>query len=237
MLEPAFNLPHTQLIYSRPQLNVLLSETVDLALAPCRMCFPVCNCGTGDNEGTCANDEEECCGNGPANGRELLEKNGADDDDKKDEKAGELDDVPELASCCKSKKIVAQVDEDEITEVPGPSSCCASTKVEGSSVVRAPACGGGCCAATGSGCCSGGVEGASEKVPTGPLRIRTGGLGVVVCGPGEMIVSCCVLSVLADYRRLTFQNQGELRNAVARVPLAKQARIGGIDLHSEHFAL
>jgi len=31
--------------------------------------------------------------------------------------------------------------------------------------------------------------------------------------------------------------QAEMRNAVARVPIAKQARVGGIDLHSEHFSL
>ena len=86
----------------------------------------------------------------------------------------EIDSLDDLPTCCG-----AQV--DSIHEIAEKSGCCSS------SAEKSTACG-GCCAGTGSGCCSGGVEGEKEQPKLGPLRIRTGGLGVVVCGPSSMIV-------------------------------------------------
>lgn len=148
----------------------------------------------------CSNDEEECCGSGkPGNGRELLEvyndvkveKYREDLDEKKEGGSiSEVEELPKVKSCCSSKATTLEIDPDEITELPLSSpSCCAPTPVAGrSNLVQAAACGGGCCAGTGTGCCSGGTEGVREKIEEGPLRIRTEGLAVLVCGPGEMIV-------------------------------------------------
>ncbi|KAL8283647.1 hypothetical protein RQP46_005442 [Phenoliferia psychrophenolica] len=201
----SFDLPHTQLLYMRPHLSSILKDTIGAALAPCGSCYPVCHCGED-------------------NGNELLgEKENDKDDDDEDvynEKDDSIDELPALAkSCCKPKPTPSSDDSDEISVLPdsaGPS-CCAPKREEGSSVVKPSACGGGCCAGTGSGCCGGGVEGADEKRETGPLKIRTDGLMVTVCGPGGMIA--------------------EMRNAVAGVPVAKQTRIGGISLHAEHFSV
>lgn len=33
------------------------------------------------------------------------------------------------------------------------------------------------------------------------------------------------------------RRQAELRNAVACIPLAKQVRIGGVEVHAEHYSL
>ncbi|KAK4705430.1 hypothetical protein P7C70_g764, partial [Phenoliferia sp. Uapishka_3] len=216
-----FDLPHTQLLYQRPQLFSIIQDTIGAALAPCGSCYPVCHCGEDNSDGMCANVEEECCGNGPANGRELLSEKSKDTNDDDDEQG----DLPKLEkkSCCKPSPPDSD-EEDEITVLPpsplaptGGASCCKPKAGAGSEVERKPQCGGGCCAGTGAGCCSGGVEGVGEKRETGPLKIRTDGLAVTVCGPGGMIA--------------------EMRNAVARVPMAKQARIGGITLHAEHFSV
>lgn len=158
----------------------------------------------------CSNDEEECCGTGkPGNGRELFEVVEEDDKEGKyrlDEKKegvsiSEVEELPIVKSCCSSKKATPSFDPDEITELPPSSpSCCAPTPVAGrSNLVKAAACGGGCCAGTGSGCCTGGTEGVRERIEEGPLRIRTEGLAVLVCGPGQMIVrSACLLCLTCD---------------------------------------
>lgn len=243
-------LPHTQLIYARPHLATIVHDTLAAALAPCGNCYPICRCGELGGDGICANDEEECCGgSGPANGRELFEKGEADE--KKGEKES-FESVPKLlggkGSCCSpavgTESTASQGDEDEILELVASSSsatpaCCSSKPRMGTEVGKAPACGGGCCASSGGGCCSGGVEGAGEPREAGPLRVRTGGMAVVVCGPGNMIVGGARGPTLelgnADMHSSI--SQAEMRNAVARVPIAKQARVGGIDLHSEHFSL
>ncbi|GAA5940446.1 hypothetical protein JCM1841_003053 [Sporobolomyces salmonicolor] len=219
----------TSIHFLRPQLSTVLKTTVDRALAPCGHCFPVCSCGEVNGDGCCAGEEEECVGGcgGVANGRELL----VDEDGEKlveqREKEGQQRAVATLKKGCCSAAAPAS-SSHEIAELPAsstpvsaaPPSCCTpaplSSGVEASS--RAPACGGGCCAGTGSGCCSGGVVqvGAQEKEAEGEvLRVRTGGLGVAVCGPRGMVA--------------------ELRNAVASIPLAKQVRIGGVEMHVEHF--
>ncbi|GAA5909913.1 hypothetical protein JCM5296_007438 [Sporobolomyces johnsonii] len=219
----------TSLHFLRPQLATVLKTTVDRALAPCGHCFPVCKCGEVNGDGCCAGEEEECVGGcgGVGNGRELL----VDQDDEKLAEKLEEDGQEAVPTgkkgCCAASP--ASSSSNEITELPRVSpasaaalpSCCTpaplSAGVEAS--FRAPACGGGCCAGTGSGCCSGGVVnvGAKENEAEegGILRVRTGGLGVVVCGPGGMVA--------------------ELRNAVASIPLAKQVRIGGVEMHVEHF--
>lgn len=147
-----------------------------------------------------------------------------------------MEELPKLlgGSCCRPP--AEEEEEDDITVIPGPSSCCSPRRGEGSEKVVPAACGGGCCAGTGSGCCSGGVEGAEEKEEEGPVRVRTGGLGVAVCGPGSMIVSSFFARCGTEADGAVCA-QAELRNVLARVPLAKQARIGGIDLHEEHFSL
>ena len=129
----------------------------------------MCYCGDASNggEGICINDEEECC-TGPADARDLVVE---DDEEKLVEKKA-IDSLDDLPTCCGAKKV------DE----PVKSGCCSSAAGEKVSQ------GGGCCAGTGSGCCSGGVEGEKDEPKSGPLRIRTGGLGVVVCGPSSMIV-------------------------------------------------
>ncbi|ORY89065.1 ferric reductase like transmembrane component-domain-containing protein [Leucosporidium creatinivorum] len=225
---PAFApLPHTQLIYARPHLASLVHDTLAAALAPCGNCYPVCRCGDIDGDGICANDEEECCGGpGPANGIELL--GGSSEDDEKKGEKDMIDEVQVLPksgkSCCSPTKGIdstTSTQDDDILELDPPSTstpaCCSSKPGKGVEAEKAPACGGGCCAGTGGACCSGGVEGVREPKEEGPVRVRTAGMAVVVCGPGNMIA--------------------EMRNAVARVPIAKQARVGGIDLHSEYFSL
>lgn len=57
----------------------------------------------------------------------------------------------------------------------------------------------------------------SEKTVRAGLDVRTGGLGVVVCGPKGMIA--------------------DVRNAVAAVPVSQAVKIGGIELHSETFGI
>ena len=155
-----------------------MTEVVDAALAPCGRCWPVCYCGEINKDGICGNDEEECC-TGPDDARDLLEKGEFKDDQEK-----LMEDLP---SCCGK----------EISEIPveilskTKESCCGSSilpidrKDIGSSNVSC----GGCCAQSGSNCCSGGTEGELEKKLAGPIRVRTGGLGVIVCGPSSMIVS------------------------------------------------
>lgn len=131
----------------------------------------------------CGNDEEECC-TGPGDARELMETDEEDETDEKKEKSS-LSDVAVLVGSKRSGSRCSPAgrEEEEIQVVP-VASCC-STKDLGVEVQKS----GGCCASTGKGCCSGKVEGKAEEHPDGPLRYRTGGLGVVVCGPAGMIVS------------------------------------------------
>ena len=134
-------------------------------------------------------------------------------DDEKDE----IDSLPALAqkagakSCCSKKASTLDVDTStldvdtisEITELPtvvnvGPSSCCGPTAV-GSSSTSKSGCGGCCSRTAGGGCCSGAIVGPAS--PAGgdrdeqdrqegkPLRVRTDGMAVIVCGPGNMVVS------------------------------------------------
>ncbi|GEM10411.1 ferric reductase transmembrane component [Rhodotorula toruloides] len=207
------------IIYIRPSLSSLITETVDRALAPCGHCFPVCRCGElaaardGGGAGMCANDEEECVGGcgGVGNARELVV-------DEKGEKEWKREGVEEPKSCCSKRKepdVVA--DTDEILELP------ALGVSDANQPIPSPA----CCAPSPSsrgGCCTGTLEESKDadedekdRVAGRPLRIRTGGLGVVVCGPGHMVA--------------------ELRNAVATIPLAKQVRIGGVEMHVEQYSV
>ena len=140
-----FDLPHTQVLYMRPHLASIVKDTIGAALAPCGSCYPVCHCGEDNGNGMCANDEEECSGNGPANGRELLSEKDKDDKDERDE----VDELPSLAkSCCKPSASLSSGDSDEISVIPdapsaGPT-CCAPKREEGSSIVKPSACGGSC---------------------------------------------------------------------------------------------
>ncbi|KWU45909.1 hypothetical protein RHOSPDRAFT_28557 [Rhodotorula sp. JG-1b] len=119
----------------------------------------------------------------------------------------------------------------EITELPptvvGPSSCCGPTLVGSSSAASRSGCGGCCSRTAGGGCCTGATVGPAS--PAGgdrdeqdrqegkPLRVRTDGMAVIVCGPSNMVA--------------------ETRNAVARIPLAKQVRIGGVACHVEQYSV
>lgn len=191
-------LPHTQLIYARPHLATLVHDTLAAALAPCGNCYPVCRCGELDGDGICANDEEECCGGpGPANGIELL-GGGSEGEDKKGEKDmfDEVQVLPKVTSCCSPRaptdSTASRDDDSDILELASSTSapaCCLSKPGKGVEAEKPPACGGGCCAGTGGACCSGGVEGVREPKQVGPVRVRTGGMAVIVCGPGNMIVS------------------------------------------------
>ncbi|KAM0754611.1 hypothetical protein T439DRAFT_309389 [Meredithblackwellia eburnea MCA 4105] len=232
------SLPHTQLIYMRPRLDHLVRETVGAALSPCGNCWPVCLCAERGGDDVCGNDEEKCCGGGGGSPGEVGETK--DEIDKLPSLSREMEGEKKKSCCATTSSSdlgsYSEKDEDEdITVIPGPSSCCSpkaiivhnnpssssSTSNPGSTARQVKfepaACGGGCCANTGARCCSGGVEGEREQRPTGPVRVRNGGLAVAVCGPGHMVA--------------------EMRNAVARVPLAKQVRIGGISLHTEHFSV
>lgn len=200
--------------YIRPSLSTLVTETVDRALAPCGHCFPVCRCGElaaargggAGEEGMCANDEEECVGGcgGIANARELVVDEGEKMEIEEKEKG---DEVGAPKSCCSSKRKPAAVnDVDEIVELPSidvsaanqpttSPSCCAPAPSARPSQPPTSSCGGCCSRTTGGGCCTGTLEGSKDadedekdRVAGRPLRIRTGGLGVVVCGPSHMVV-------------------------------------------------
>ncbi|BGP18698.1 hypothetical protein JCM10213_006261 [Rhodosporidiobolus nylandii] len=203
--------------------------------------------GAGGSGGDCANDEEECVGGcgGVASGRELLVPPVPEKAEEK-EPAGsccgtqpreDVEEKPEKQSYCRpsSRGSTASRDLDAITELPSfppfassgakqPNSCCAPAS---SSAAVKPSCGGCCSATAGGGCCTGATDGPADaldadederdRVEGRRLRIRRGGLGVVVCGPGNMVA--------------------EARNAVAAIPLAKQVRIGGVEGHVEHYSL
>jgi len=200
------------LSYSRPSLHTLVHDALDRALAPCGTCYPVCRCGElAGAGGECANDEEECIGGcgGVSSARELLERREDDEEEKggeDKEEGGEV--VPTLArqgGCCGSKGAGARVPGvDEIVELPSavPSSCCAPPRPSSAPALQgartSPSCGGCCARTTGGGCCTGVTEGPEsaaevdaderDRVEGSPLRVRTGGMGFVVCGPGNMVV-------------------------------------------------
>ncbi|KPV73505.1 uncharacterized protein RHOBADRAFT_54724 [Rhodotorula graminis WP1] len=231
------------LSYSRPSLRTLVHDALDRALAPCGTCYPVCRCGElAGAGGECANDEEECVGGcgGVASARELLDRREGEEEkgeggEEKEERRGEV--VPTLArqgGCCGSQSAASRARDatavDEIVELPSavPSSCCGPSSSTSFPPARAPPSCGCCCArTTGGGCCTGVTEGPAsaadvdaderDRVEGRPLRVRTGGMGFVVCGPGNMVA--------------------ELRNAVATIPLAKQARVGGITVHVEQYSV
>ncbi|TNY17662.1 putative ferric reductase transmembrane component [Rhodotorula diobovata] len=121
-------------------------------------------------------------------------------------------------------------DHDDIAELPPaaaaiPSSCCGPSS--SGPAPAAPSCGGCCARTTGGGCCTGATEGSPSGTDADaderdrragkPLRVRTGGLGVVVCGPGNMVAELC--------------------NAVAAIPVAKQVRVGGVSVHVEQYSV
>jgi hypothetical protein len=154
----------------------------------------------------CANDEEECVGGcgGIATARELVVDEGEKMEIEEKEKG---DEVGGPKSCCSSKRKPAAVnDADEIVELPSidvsaanqpttSPSCCAPAPSARPSRPPTSSCGGCCSRTTGGGCCTGTLEGSKDadedekdRVAGRPLRIRTGGLGVVVCGPGHMVV-------------------------------------------------
>lgn len=196
-------LPSTQLNYSRPLLSTLVQETVTAALAPCGRCWPVCYCGdaTKGGEGECVNEEGGCC-DGPGDGRELFEMGEEEEEEQKDLEKGEkgsiemgvreqLEMVPALGGgggCC------SPTSGDQILPSLPVKSCCApSSSASTSSAISKSS----CCVATGPGCCSGRTEGPQDPVPSGPLRVRTSGLMVLVCGPPTMIVCPLLISELA----------------------------------------
>ncbi|GAA5910102.1 hypothetical protein JCM8208_000956 [Rhodotorula glutinis] len=227
------------LSYSRPSLRAVVHDALDRALAPCGTCYPVCRCGElAGAGGECANDEEECVGGcgGVGSGRELLEGQEGEAEKGGDEKEQVGEVVPTLArqgGSCGSRGAEARVQgDDEIVELPSavPSSCCAPPPPSTTSFPPArtsPSCGGCCARTAGGGCCTGVTEGPDsaaevdaderDRVEGRPLRVRTGGMGFVVCGPGNMVA--------------------ELRNAVATTPLAKQVRVGGITGHVEQYSV
>ncbi|GAA5842101.1 hypothetical protein JCM9279_002787 [Rhodotorula babjevae] len=225
------------LSYSRPSLRAVVHDALDRALAPCGTCYPVCRCGElAGAAGECANDEEECVGGcgGVASARELLEGR---DGEKEEKDGGEKEQVGEVVptlgiqgGCCSGSGAASRAqDVDEIVEVRSavPSSCCAPPSTASYPPARtSPSCGGCCARTTGGGCCKGVIEGTSafeadaderDRVEGRPLRVRTGGMGFVACGPSNMVA--------------------ELRNAVASIPLAKQVRVGGITVHVEQYSV
>ncbi|GAA5882878.1 hypothetical protein JCM3774_001374 [Rhodotorula dairenensis] len=161
-----------------------------------------------------------------------------------DEKGIEIDTLPALTgnaglparngstkNCCSEKKN-STLESDtisEITEHPavGSSSCCGPQPPSGSASASKSGCGGCCSRTTGGGCCTGatlepvnparGDRDEQDRQEGKPLRVRTDGLAVIVCGPGNMVA--------------------ETRNAVAGIPLAKQVRIGGIACHVEQYSV
>ena len=173
---------------------------------------------TASTPGMCANDEEECVGGcgGVANARELVVDEEIDSEKKQqkdrggDDEKDEIDSLPALTqkagakSCCSKKASTLDVDTiSEITELPptvvGPSSCCGPTLVGSSSAASRSGCGGCCSRTAGGGCCTGATVGPAS--PAGgdrdeqdrqegkPLRVRTDGMAVIVCGPSNMVVS------------------------------------------------
>lgn len=160
----------------------------------------------------CANDEEECVGvwGGVGNARELVVGDEEKDVAEKGEKEEETVDAPK--SCCSKRKepVLATADADEILELPSLAvstanrptsspSCCAPSSSRPSQP-SASSCGGCCSRTTGGGCCTGTLEGSKDadedekdRAAGRPLRIRTGGLGLIVCGPGPMVVRPSVL--------------------------------------------
>ncbi|GAA5897312.1 ferric reductase family protein [Sporobolomyces salmoneus] len=207
--------PHTALSFSRPHLPSLLNDQLSRTLSPCSHCYPVCKCGETNVEGVCANEEEECVGScgGIGNGTELLF----------DTRGG---------GGAGSEGFVGGKSEkrgEDIEEENGKSkSCCCRPKstVGGQEIeVEEKKKSGGCCSSSESkearGCCStryppSVTQNSVREAPT-PLKVRNGGWSIVVCGPSRMT--------------------GELRNAVARIPIAKQVRVGGIDLHVEQYGI
>lgn len=198
--------PSTTLHYSRPVLSSLVRETVDRALAPCARCWPVCRCGDAGvlvgGGGECANDEEGCVGCGSGGGEEEKEVQ------EKEEEEGEK----KQGSCCAPPLSSSSMESlDAITELPSsppPKASCCSSSLSYPPTVTTPSCG-SCCtstsspAASGGGkgksaCCSGAVDGPADKLDADQderdrvegrrLKVRTGGLGVVVCGPRGMAV-------------------------------------------------
>lgn len=224
------------LSYARPSLPSLVHDALDRALAPCGTCYPVCRCGDLPGAavpGECANDEEECVGGcgGVASGRELLEEEKGGEGKVQEEVAAE-DAVPVLSrtqargGCCAGVRGAAASkeddgDHDDIAELPPaaaaiPSSCCGPSS--SGPAPAAPSCGGCCARTTGGGCCTGATEGppsgsdadADERDRRAgkPLRVRTGGLGVVVCGPGNMVVRFSSILALV----LSFSTNGPARH-------------------------
>lgn len=140
----------------------------------------MCRCGEIDGDGVCGNDEEECVGSGPGSGRDLL---------------GEMEIVElgredgEGKSCCggsRGKEMNERGESGEKLEVKEKTSCCGG-KGKDEKVLG----GGGCCSGSGS------ASGTRIQPVDGPIKLRTGGLGIVVCGPKGMIVSFLSLSSLS----------------------------------------
>ncbi|GAA5968004.1 hypothetical protein JCM3765_005572 [Sporobolomyces pararoseus] len=192
---------------TKPPITSILSDQISRLLSPCSHCYPVCRCG------------EQTIG---TNGRDG-ERNG---------EAGEgvcPNSEEECVGCCgNAQELLFDTrggtirNDDEIQEIgeKEPKSCSSGS---GGNREKEEETKTGCCSSKNDkqgGCCStsyppGGSD--VREVPT-PLRARAGsGMSVVVCGPRSMT--------------------GELRNAVASVPIAKQVRIGGIDLVVEHYSV
>ncbi|GAA6011233.1 hypothetical protein JCM11491_006768 [Sporobolomyces phaffii] len=205
--------PRTTLSFaSRPRVASVLADAVSRAVSPCAHCYPVCRCGDSNATGTCANGEEECVGSGDRTGTELLF-----DSRGRPSAAAAASDDDEIHAVSEADKFEAS-----------PCGCArpqSSTEKAGSVGEEKPQ--KGCCStAVGSqqqkGCCGSRYPpptttgGGVTEAPT-PLRVRSGGMAVIVCGPRSMT--------------------GELRNAVAGIPIAHQVRIGGVDLHVEQFGL
>lgn len=174
--------PHTTLTYSRPNLPSILSDQISKLLSPCSHCYPVCRCGDGEGQGVCSNEEEECVGGcgGVGNGTELLF----------DTRGGQLGE---------SGTREVEKNKDEIDELPEagkerPStSCCGGGDPRSRQITKGEK---SCCRSKGKGCCSSqyppqsnSTSSASVREAAGPLRVKNGGMSVIVCGPVRMTVS------------------------------------------------
>jgi len=172
--------PNSTLSFTRPHLPSILDDQISRILSPCSHCYPVCKCGDrsagGATEGAvCPNDEEECVGGcgGVGNANELLF-----------DTRGRIEEASIRGT------------QDEIEEEPNEKSCCCSKDAGGKEEKKESS---GCCSTSDSkqaqGCCSTRYPPLdttlfeAREAPT-PLRLRSGGMSVIVCGPQRMTVSC-----------------------------------------------
>jgi hypothetical protein len=186
-----------------------VNDTIDSALAPCGNCYPVCHCG--DESGVCGNEPGGCCSSSSSSPPEEKQDQrtevssccGGGGVEKKKQKQQEIEEVEENDGSSTLLGVGLPILNTTPSTIKPKQGCCASKSADipptshSSSFDYTPSsknnqegekdCG-NCCASTGEGCCSGVVMGVDEEKRSGPVKIRNGGLGVVVCGPDGMMV-------------------------------------------------